>query len=82
MNNKQTVDQNYHNIEYLITHYGFDKYSEIQYWAVADTTSGESKVISFTVPSSTIQAVAGGRLVATMLENYISDLWLLPSLRE
>lgn len=81
--NKSTIDQNYFNIEELVQKHGFNKYEEIQYWAVADMTDGsESKVISFTVPKSTIAGLAEGKIPANRLgeDGYVTDLWILPSL--
>lgn len=79
--NKTTIDQNYFNIENIIKNQGGDQYTEIQYWAVADMTSGEeSKVISFTLDSSTIQMIKNGSIAATQIGDYANDLYILPSL--
>ena len=80
--NKATVDQNYYVVEDLVKNQGATDFEEIQYWAVADMTDGsESKVISFTVPKSTMDLIAGGRLPANMMGDYVTDLWILPSLQ-
>lgn len=82
-NNELTIKQNYHNIEALVDKYDFDKYSRIQYWAVADMKSGdESKVIQFDVPQWVSEAIKEDSLVATQLGDYVEELWILPSLRE
>lgn len=79
--NKTTIDQNYFNVENIIKNQGGDQYTEIQYWAVADMTSGEeSKVISFTLDSSTIQMIKNGSIAATQIGDYANDLYILPSL--
>ena len=82
-NNKTTIDQNYHNVEDLILNKGYDKYDEIQYWAVADMTNGsENKVISFTVSKSLIKKIKDGSAVAISMGDYVDDLYIHPSLKE
>lgn len=79
--NEATINQNYYNIEYLVENYDLSHFDEIQYWAVADMTDGsEGKVISFTVPHSLIEKIAGGRFPSIMMGDYVEDLWVLPSL--
>ena len=79
--NRATINQNYFNIENLIRDQGATDYSEIQYWAIADMSDGsEGKVISFTVDKNIMDAVADQRIVANQLGDYVSDLWVLPSL--
>ena len=79
--NKATVDQNYFNIEYLIKNCGFDKYDELQYWAVADMTDGgESKVFSCTVGKTLMSLILNGSVSASEYGAYVGDLWILPSL--
>lgn len=81
MTNKMTIRQNYYTVANFILDGGGDRYDEIQYWAVADMRDGsESKVISFTVPKKTIEAVKAGKLVAIELGDYVDDLWVLQSL--
>lgn len=81
--NAATIDQNYYNIENFIKNNDCSKYSEIQYWAVADMSNGEeSKVISFTVSNQLIDKIKNEKIVANQLENYVDDLWILPSLEE
>lgn len=81
LTNKMTIDQNYHNVEDLIKNQGCDKFDEIQYWAVADMEDGsESKVISFTVDSDLIQKIKNDTVVAIQMGDYVSDLYILPSL--
>lgn len=80
--NKGTIDQNYFNVEDLIQKQGYDKYDEIQYWAVADMTDGsESKVISFTVSKELIENIKNEKVVAIEFDKYVDDLWILPSLK-
>lgn len=77
---KLTINQNYHNVQSIIKS-GGDKFKEIQYWAVADSTSGEEiKVISFTVPENIIEETTNGKIVATQYPDLVTDLWILPSL--
>lgn len=80
--NKATIDQNYYNVVDLIRNKGFNEYSEIQYWAVADMTDGsEQKVVSFTVPGEVIQTVFGADAFAdNTLGEYVTDLWVHSSL--
>ena len=80
--NSATVSQNYYNIEALVKKHGFDKYDEVQYWAVADMTDGsEQKVISFTVPHDVLTKIAAGKLAINQLGSYVTDLWVHQSLR-
>lgn len=80
--NKATIDQNYYNVCDVIRKQGGDAFDEIQYWAVADMADGsEGKVISFTVGSDLISVIAAGPFADNMLGNYLSDLWVLPSLK-
>ena len=84
-NNEATIKQNYLNIEDLIKNQGFDKYNELQYWAVADMTDGsEGKVFSCTVDEVHIHMIKNSS-VATVdgYDVYLKDdLWILPSLLE
>ena len=77
-----TRAQNYFNVSDLIKNRGFDKYTKIQYWAVADMNDGsEQKVISFTLDKDTIQAIANNEIVDNQIGDYSDDLWVHPSLR-
>lgn len=81
--NEATIDQNYYNVAELITNNGFNKYEEIQYWAVADMSSGsEEKVVSFTLNSETIQKIYNESIVANQIGDYADDLWIHTSLRD
>ena len=83
MTNKMTIDQNYFNVEDIILNKGGSSYNEIQYWAVADMTSGdESKVISFKLDKSLIDKIKNKEVAANRLGEYAIDLWVLPSLTE
>ena len=84
-NNEATIKQNYLNIEDLIKNQGFDKYNELQYWAVADMTDGsEGKVFSCTVDAMHIEMIK--RNSSSLVDGYSTylkdDLWILPSLLE
>ncbi len=80
--NKSTINQNYFNIENFIKKYNGDEYDEIQYWAVANMKNGdESKVISFTVKRDLIKKIKNNTVAANQLENYVDDLWIIPSLK-
>lgn len=82
MTNKMTVDQNYYNICDIIRNQCGEQYDEIQYWAVADMADGsEGKVISFTVPKSVIETIATKQFADNQLGDYVTDLWILPSLK-
>lgn len=82
LTNKMTIEQNYYNVCDLIKNQGLDVYDEVQYWAVADMTSGdEAKVISFTVPKSVIDKIASGNFPDNTLGDYVEDLWIHPSLK-
>jgi len=82
INNKMTIDQNFSNVWDLIQNHGFDTCTELQYWAVADTNVGESKVISFTLDKASIDGIKSGSIVWTQLQDRAIDLWILPSLKE
>lgn len=80
--NKATIDQNYYNVEDYIQSHDMTGIDELQYWAVADMSSGnEEKVISFTVPASLITSISEEKIPANQLEDKVTDLWILPSLR-
>nr|WP_297704041.1 hypothetical protein [uncultured Butyrivibrio sp.] len=82
LTNDLTIKQNYFNVEDLVKNQGLDIYKEIQYWAVADMTNDkEAKVISFTVPESTISKLKKGDIPANQLDKYVNDLWIHPSLQ-
>lgn len=82
LTNRMTILQNYYNVCDLIKNQGLDSFSEVQYWAVADMTSGdESKVISFDVSKSTIDGIVSGTVLPNELEDYVDNLWILPSLK-
>lgn len=79
--NKTTIDQNYYNVADLIQKRGFEKYTELQYWAVADMNDGsEQKVISFTLNADTIQKIYNKEIVDNQIGSYTEELWVHPSL--
>ena len=70
--NKATIDQNYYNVCDIIRDQNGGVFHEIQYWAVADMTSGEeSKVISFTVPKDMIDLIASQDFADKYNEAYL-----------
>lgn len=80
--NKTTIHQNFYNIEDFIKNQNGNGYDEIQYWAVADMKSGEeAKVISFTLDKKVINDLYNDIIVANMLDNYLSDYWVIDSLK-
>lgn len=80
--NKATINQNYFNIANYIKNNDVSKFSEIQYWAVADMSDGnESKVISFTVPKNVIDGIIAENLIDNQLGDYVTDLYILESLK-
>lgn len=80
--NKATIDQNYYNVCDIIRDQNAGIFREIQYWAVADMTSGdEAKVISFTVPRDMIEIIATQQFADNTLGEYVDDLWVHPSLQ-
>lgn len=81
LSNDLTIKQNYHSVCDLIKNWGFDSCRELQYWAVADMASGdEAKVISFTLDRATIEGIANETILETQLGDYVSDLYIHPSL--
>lgn len=83
-NNNATVKQNYINVyDYIKNNLKEDSgFDEIQYWAVAETTSSEEiKVVSFTVNKITIDNILNGKIEsATLISDYLEDLYIHPSL--
>lgn len=80
--NKYTIDQNYYNIEDFIKNNNTEKYSEIQYWAIADMSNGnEEKVISFTVNKDLIEKIKNNKVATNKLGNYVNDLYIHQSLK-
>ena len=83
LSNKQTIQQNFHNVADIIKNQGGTSFSCIDYWAVADMSDGqEQKLIAFTVDSDTIQAVASDQIVASELKNHVNNLFIHPSLED
>lgn len=79
---KNTINQNYYNIEDYIKNHDMAGVTEIQYWAVADMSNGsEDKVISFTIPADLIARISGGKFAANQMGDYVEELWVHPSLR-
>lgn len=83
LTNKQTINQNYYNACGIIRSFGDNHFSELQYWAVSKMKDGsESKVISFTVSKDIIDRISKGDFPDNTLEQYLDDLWILPSLQK
>ncbi len=81
-NNTATIDQNYYNVVHYIEDNDMTGIDEIRYWAVADMTNGkEQKAISFTVPKELIDQIKDGKVVANQLGGYVTDLWMIDSLK-
>ena len=83
MTNNLTVEQNYFNVGDLIKNHGFNTCEELQYWAVADMTSGEEvKVISFDLDKDTINNLYNEKIFENQLEDYVDNLFIHISLKE
>lgn len=83
LTNQLTIEQNYFNVADLVKNHGFNTCQELQYWAVADMTNGEeNKCISFTLDKETIENLYNENIVENQLGDYVSDLWILPSLQD
>ena len=79
--NTLTINQNYYSIADVIKNQGGNKYETIDYWAVANMTGdGDTKVISFTLDSATIQKIYNGDIFENKIGEYAQDLWIYPSL--
>ena len=80
--NEATINQNYFNIEDLVKTQGANKYSAIDYWAVADMQDGsESKVVAFVVDSEMLNAIKNGNLAPIRYGEFVQDLFVHNSLR-
>lgn len=83
LTNNLTVEQNYFNVGDLIKNHGFNTCEELQYWAVADMTSGEEvKVISFDLDKDTINNLYNEKIFENQLEDYVDNLFIHISLKE
>lgn len=81
--NKATINQNYFNVADYIRKNDVSKFSEVQYWAIADMSDGsESKIISFTVSKNLIDKIIKGEVVDNQLGGYVSELYILESLKQ
>lgn len=85
--NKQTINQNYENIEKIVRsdmfkEYYHDTIKSIDYWAVADMSNGsEGKVIAFIVSDNMIENIlTNDYFYTSSYEDYVQDLWIHPSL--
>ena len=83
LTNKLTIGQNYFNVGDLIKKHGFNTCEELQYWAVADMTSGdEVKVISFDLNKDTIDKLYSEKIFESQLEDYVDNLFIHISLQK
>ncbi|MBQ8997172.1 MAG: hypothetical protein IJ086_00600 [Clostridium sp.] len=79
--NEMTVKYNTDIVKEFISKNNISGVSEIQYWAVADMTYGkDSKVISFTLNESTINAIKNKASAVKNLIPKAEDVWIHPSL--
>lgn len=83
LTNNLTISQNYYNVGDLVKNHGFNTCEELQYWAVADMTSGEEvKVISFDLNKSVIERLYNETLFENQLEDYVENLYIHVSLQK
>lgn len=81
-NNEATINQNYFNVCDLIKNQGCNKYNEIQYWAVADMTSGkENKVVSFELDKDSIDKIYNNEIPENSIDEIADHLYIHQSLR-
>ncbi len=82
LTNNMTVQQNYYNVGDLIKNHGFNTCNELQYWAVADMSSGdEVKVVSFDLNKETIENLYNEKIFENQLEDYVDNLFIHASLQ-
>lgn len=82
LTNNMTIEQNYFNVGDLIKNHGFNTCEELQYWAVADMTSGdEVKVVSFDLNKETIENLYNEKIFENQLEDYVDNLFIHASLQ-
>lgn len=82
LTDKMTVEQNYFNVDDIIRNQNGNQFHKIEYWAVADMRDGStSKVIQFDLDKNIIEAISKGNILPIEMGEYVSNLWLLPSLR-
>jgi len=84
LNNKQTINQNYFNACAIMRSLGDVPVSELQYWAVTPNNGKDVKIISFTVPGDVVSLISKSTpstFADNSLPDYVTDLWVLPSLQ-
>ena len=82
LNNKQTIEQNYFNACELIRSYNGDC-TKLDYWAVTpQSENSDVKIMSFVVPTNTFKTIKAQDFPDITLVNYVTDLWILPSLQD
>lgn len=80
--NNLTIKQNYFNIADIIHNQGGNEFNCIDYWAVADMTSGdEEKVVAFTLSKEVINMVYENQIADNQIGEYADDLFIHPSLQ-
>jgi len=80
---EMTVNQNFFAVADLIKNHGFNTCGELEYWAVADMTSGkEEKVVRFTLEKETIDGIYSGAILENAVRDHATDVWLHQSLRK
>ncbi len=79
--NQMTISQNFFNVEDFILNQNGNKYDEIQYWAVSDINSNETKIISFTLDKNIINKIYNKEIPINQLQDYLTDYWVIPSLK-
>lgn len=83
LTDNMTIKQNFFNVEDIIVNQGIEDYKELQYWAIADMEDGsEGKVISFTVEEPIIEKIKNKEIPGNKIREYVTDLWILPSLEQ
>lgn len=80
--NDLTVKQNYFNVADIIHNQGGNEFNCIDYWAVADMTSGsEEKVVAFTISKDVIDMVYANQIADNQIGEYADDLYIHSSLQ-
>jgi hypothetical protein len=81
LTNELTIEQNYYSVGDLIKEHGFNTCEELQYWAVADMSSGdEDKVISFDLSKDIIDSLYKEEILENQIGDYADNLFVHGSL--
>lgn len=81
LTNEMTINANYFNIESLVTKHGFNVCEKIRYFAVMDIGGTDTKVMSFEVDKSTIDAIYGEKIFGSQIGDHVQELWVAPGLK-